>query len=301
MDEVEDTDALEPIDPEDEDDINHERWRRSGLHMSLDEKSLIAEMFFKKQMKISEIAAALDRRHETILKYVRTLTDSTALAQQYLKSRAIDLVKRIVKKADVDQAIDILSRPNIGVLKPIQTSKEGPQILISVNQGSLGGVSAVPLHLPPSSANLIEGETTNATTGSALSDEERSTIGVSRETGGGGEEHEDRQNSHFGRVRGGRSEKEDARGEQEEAGDDAEPEGPSQERVPERRTNAVFPPIESSAPRRPARVLQHHRAVEGAGGAGLDKKKRKLVVVDKNPSRPVRPGSKIHTRYPIYE
>jgi hypothetical protein len=68
---------------------------------------------------------------------------TAGLAKYYLKSQALKLAQRIVAEANVEEAVDILSRPNIGVLAPAVKNAPGPmkaQFLTSINPGDLGGV-----------------------------------------------------------------------------------------------------------------------------------------------------------------
>lgn len=65
------------------------------------------------------------------------------LAKYYLKSQALKLAQIAVKDANVQEAVDILSRPNIGVLDPAVKNAPGPvkaSFLTSINPGDLGGV-----------------------------------------------------------------------------------------------------------------------------------------------------------------
>lgn len=66
------------------------------------------------------------------------------LAQDYLKANALKLAIRIVEDANVEEAIGILERPNIGVLEPVQKGG-GTKIgfFSNINMGSLGGVQPV--------------------------------------------------------------------------------------------------------------------------------------------------------------
>lgn len=66
-----------------------------------------------------------------------------SLAKYYLKSNALRLARRIVAEANVEEAVDILSRPNIGVLEPAVKAgaSTGPTaVLTSINPHHLGGV-----------------------------------------------------------------------------------------------------------------------------------------------------------------
>lgn len=115
--------------------------RRSSTRLTMEEKSLILDMRIKGGVSVDQIAFRLGRDRKTIGRFVSSMTDSTPLATAMIRAGAHKLAKKVLEKADVDQALDILSRPNIGVLRPIQKVSDGPQIMISVNQDSLGGVA----------------------------------------------------------------------------------------------------------------------------------------------------------------
>lgn len=127
--------------------------------MDNEEKTLILDMYFKQRMTIHDIGVAVGRKHHTILKFIRSMTDTTEIAQRMVRARSLELTQRVLDKADVSQAIDILSRPNVGVLKPLNKNVDGPQIHISVNTESIGAVSigspSTPLTLPGDSAKLV--------------------------------------------------------------------------------------------------------------------------------------------------
>lgn len=78
---------------------------------------------------------------EAIYRIVRRFLPTHDLAEQYLKASALTLAMRVVKRGNVDQAIEVLSRPNLGVLAPAKTeSAGGAGFFISVNMGDLGAV-----------------------------------------------------------------------------------------------------------------------------------------------------------------
>lgn len=68
----------------------------------------------------AQIAGDYGRTKDVIYALVRRFVPSVDAADAYLKSNALRLAMRVVRKADVDQAIDVLSRSNIGVLAPKQ-------------------------------------------------------------------------------------------------------------------------------------------------------------------------------------
>lgn len=98
--------------------------------------------------------------------HVKALRSTVQLAKRKLLSKASAMVDRIVEKAPTSELIDILSRPNIGVLEPAQkNNNSGGGFFLSVEVGSLGGVRAtaamlpdaqVPAALPPAPADVID-------------------------------------------------------------------------------------------------------------------------------------------------
>lgn len=95
---------------------------------------------------IKEIAFSFGRDQSTISKILKDLRPTTALARATILAKASELVDRVLEKADVDQAIDILQRANIGVLEPLAKGGGGSGgnvgILVSVSPGSLPAVDA---------------------------------------------------------------------------------------------------------------------------------------------------------------
>jgi hypothetical protein len=72
------------------------------------------------------------------------LRPTTDMAKMYLKAKAMRLVKRVVAKANVSEAIDILSRPGIDVLSPAQkgVDSSGPAgFFLTVKADTCGAVT----------------------------------------------------------------------------------------------------------------------------------------------------------------
>ena len=91
----------------------------------------------------TELAPKFNRQPETLYHLCRRLTESTDIAQQYIKANALRLATRVVRDADVAQSIDILSRPNINVLAPKQEAESsgGRGFFLSVQADSCGAVN----------------------------------------------------------------------------------------------------------------------------------------------------------------
>lgn len=78
----------------------------------------------------------------TIYSVQKRMRPTTEVATQYLKSQSLKLAMRVVRKANVEQAMNILSRPNIGVLDAPTggTGGGGHQFMVGVAIDSLGSV-----------------------------------------------------------------------------------------------------------------------------------------------------------------
>src|SRR5262245_59220066 len=88
------------------------------------------------------VSKELDIPWETVYGVQRRLRPTVGLAEDYLRANAFKLATRVVRKANVDQAMNILSRPNVGVLHPAAGAGEGggSRFMIGVSIDSLGAV-----------------------------------------------------------------------------------------------------------------------------------------------------------------
>lgn len=109
--------------------------------------------------------AAIWKRHRSTAK----------LATMKIQAQASAIVEKIIEKAPTNELIDILSRPNIGVLEPMKSGNGGGGFIVSVSADSCGGVKvgvaggfepaalpAAPIsseHAPVDFHLLTEGET----------------------------------------------------------------------------------------------------------------------------------------------
>lgn len=128
--------------------------------MSPGEKNDILSYVKKHPEKtIRQVATEFGRTADTVSRLLKDLRPTTELARATLLSRAHELVERVTEKADVDQLIDVLSRPNVGVLEPIASKAGGGGtsvgILVSVNQGTLAAVTQSQPVLAAADAELI--------------------------------------------------------------------------------------------------------------------------------------------------
>ncbi len=103
----------------------------------------------------NEVADAMGIDASSVRYHVKALKSTVALAKRKLLAKASVMVDRIVEKAPTSELIDILSRPNIGVLDPAQKGQQGNGgFFLSVEMGSLGGVRATAAMLPESAPAL---------------------------------------------------------------------------------------------------------------------------------------------------
>ena len=87
------------------------------------------------------IGQQFGRSKEVVYSLIRRFIPSVDGAEAYVKSQALRLAMRVVRKANVDQAINILERSNIGVLAPTAESQGQTGFFLSVKAENLGAVS----------------------------------------------------------------------------------------------------------------------------------------------------------------
>jgi hypothetical protein len=76
----------------------------------------------RRGMSKDEACVQIADQHQTtpvaIEKIIDRFSPTTSLAQDYFRANALRMAVRVVRKANVAEAVDVLSRPNIGVLAP---------------------------------------------------------------------------------------------------------------------------------------------------------------------------------------
>lgn len=88
------------------------------------------------------VGQAMNIPATTVYTAQNRLQPSTDIAADVLRAGAFKLAQRVLRKGNVDQAIDVLSRPNIGVLAPAKESgSSGPAFRIGVQVDALGAIS----------------------------------------------------------------------------------------------------------------------------------------------------------------
>lgn len=96
------------------------------------------------------------RETPTIYALIRRMAPTTDIAEDYLKAQALRLAVRVVRKANASEAMEILSRKNVGVLAPKTEESGAPGgFFLSVQSDSCGavkiGVTNSPAALPAAS------------------------------------------------------------------------------------------------------------------------------------------------------
>lgn len=161
------------------------------------------------------IGAEFGRHETTIRALIERLRPTNNLATDYLRSQSLRMAMKVVRRANVSELIDVLSRPNIGVLEPVkQSGKDGGGFILSLATDSCGGVKVGMVANPPNSvidytsqpsARIGEGaegpldyehtkkEVGHAVRRSPLSLQEGNehATGLQGQYSGGGQEHED--------------------------------------------------------------------------------------------------------------
>lgn len=88
-----------------------------------------------------EAGALIGRDYKVVERALKRLLPTTDLARATLEAGAIKLAKRIVSKASVGEAIEVLSRPNIAALDPKQVNNEGGGFFLSIKAEDCGAVN----------------------------------------------------------------------------------------------------------------------------------------------------------------
>jgi hypothetical protein len=89
----------------------------------------------------ADVARKSNRSAEAVARVRADYFPTAKLATRYLQANALKLAERIVSDATVEEAIDVLTRPNIGVLAVAKAAMDGQgNVFLSISTSSLGGV-----------------------------------------------------------------------------------------------------------------------------------------------------------------
>lgn len=108
----------------------------------------------------SKISENTGREIDNVRKFIRSMRDTTTLATRVIRARSSQLVEKVLRKADPALLVDILQRPNIGVLKPVVKEPVAQiGIFVSTGRDSLGATGTASGADP---LNYIDAETVEA-------------------------------------------------------------------------------------------------------------------------------------------
>ena len=105
-------------------------------YMTIDEKMWAIEAYFEKNLSVKAIAVALKRTPSSISRFIAKQKSTTKLAKHHLEHNALRLARRVVKKADVNQALEVLHR--VGAAPRAETGGVSAKFNIFVGGGSTG-------------------------------------------------------------------------------------------------------------------------------------------------------------------
>jgi hypothetical protein len=110
-------------------------------NLSLEEKIFILERKFVDNWGAKRIAATVKRDVTTIEKFITAYRSTKTLARLHLEAQAENLAKRIVRKADVDQGLEIMDR--LDILKKQNRGNEAGNAQFNIIVGMPGQPTAV--------------------------------------------------------------------------------------------------------------------------------------------------------------
>lgn len=105
-----------------------------------DEKLLILDDFESGKHTIVGLARKYGRSDAAIRQLVHQFHPTTALATKLIRANALRMAQKVIKHATVEETIDVLSRPNIDVLKPHKVDNRGMGVFVSVAPGTCGAM-----------------------------------------------------------------------------------------------------------------------------------------------------------------
>jgi len=110
--------------------------------LTLEEKIFILEAHFNKGVGIKQISKDLSRSIATVRRFVNQFRSTHLIAKLRFAAQADNLAKKVIAKADVDQAMEVLDRIDVLPRKERSKGPEVPQLNIIV--GMPGQPSAIP-------------------------------------------------------------------------------------------------------------------------------------------------------------
>lgn len=114
--------------------------------LNIDEKLYIIEAHFEKNVSGKQIAKQLGRDTSTVTRFLRKYKSTVPLAKRLLEGSAEKLAERVIAKANVTEALEVLDRVDALPKKNRDTkSNDGPRFNVFVSMpGQQGAVPPVP-------------------------------------------------------------------------------------------------------------------------------------------------------------
>ena len=121
--------------------------RKKGGKLNLHEVNAILRLRAEGKSPAA-IGDIIERSVEAVRSCLNRYSDTTAIAEATFKRDAVVMAERVIKRGSTEELIDVMSRPNIGVLAPAVkpgTQPGGFSIQVSVGVASLGATKAEPV------------------------------------------------------------------------------------------------------------------------------------------------------------
>lgn len=120
----------------------------TGVPITPDELQHILDLFNDSRKKgrtlmdsYRAVGAIIGKPPVMVAKLVQRMRPTTDLARMYFRAKAYKMAKKVVAKANVSEIVDVLSRPNIGVLDAVKKVEGGNGgFFLTVNADSCGAV-----------------------------------------------------------------------------------------------------------------------------------------------------------------
>jgi len=130
-------DTLQPL----LDELEQEKDSKTTF-MSLSEKTFILEAKFVKGMGSKVIARRIGRPQSTVVRFLRNYGSTASMAKLHFQAQAEHLARRITKKADVDQAMEVLDRIDVLPKRQRNNTESAQQFNIIVGMPGQGSIPA---------------------------------------------------------------------------------------------------------------------------------------------------------------
>lgn len=134
--------ALPQVNRQDLDSPEPVHWKRLSYAQRLRLFELQAQG--TPEAEISHICRLHPR---TVQRFYKAFAPTSDIAQRYLQAKSFKLAERVYEQADVDQAIEVLRDPSIGVLTP--KHEQGSQAVPAVYIGIQATSSSVSVQAQP--------------------------------------------------------------------------------------------------------------------------------------------------------